>query len=113
MALPASILVEFGGQREEHTRSTESAISALGWALVLIYMILAIQFNSLTQPLIVLATIPLAQPAPCGIERVGIEIDGLERTPPHGLQEQIAGDALQIRRGTRRAAILERLSQHR
>ena len=60
MSIPGSIQVEFGGQREENTRSTNSAISALGWALILIYAIIAIQFNSLTQPLIVLCTIPLS-----------------------------------------------------
>jgi multidrug efflux pump subunit AcrB len=60
MALPAAVRIDFGGESEERDRSYASLWSALKWGVLLIYVIIAVQFNSLLQPLIVLASIPLS-----------------------------------------------------
>jgi hydrophobic/amphiphilic exporter-1 (mainly G- bacteria), HAE1 family len=48
------------GQNEEWERSRGSLYLALGLSLFLVYVIMASQFESLTQPLIIMVTIPLA-----------------------------------------------------
>jgi len=53
---PGATLV-FGGEFEETQRSFDSLIRAFGLALLLIYLILATQFRSYLQPLIILSTI--------------------------------------------------------
>ncbi len=58
--LPSDVHLEFGGETEERDRSYASLWSALKWGLLLIYVVMAIQFNSLMQPFIVLLTVPLA-----------------------------------------------------
>ncbi len=59
--LPTSVRKEFGGgEAEERSRSNASLLEALKWGVLAIYVIIAIQFNSIKQPFIVLFTIPLA-----------------------------------------------------
>jgi multidrug efflux pump len=58
--LPSGTKLEFGGESEERDRSNASLIEALKWGVLAIYVIIAIQFNSLRQPFIVLITIPLS-----------------------------------------------------
>lgn len=60
LPLPIGIDLEFGGETEERDRSYASLWDALKWAAVLIYVIVAVQFNSLRQPFIVLFAIPLS-----------------------------------------------------
>ncbi len=60
LQLPAGVMLEFGGETEERDRSNSSLIDALKWGLLAIYLIIAIQFNSIKQPFIVLITIPLS-----------------------------------------------------
>jgi multidrug efflux pump subunit AcrB len=60
IVLPAGVSLEFGGETEERDRSYSSLWRALKWGLALIYLILAVQFDSIKQPLIVLLTVPLA-----------------------------------------------------
>ena len=48
------------GQNEEWQRSQGSLYLALGLSLFLVYVIMAAQFESLLQPLIIMVTIPLA-----------------------------------------------------
>jgi multidrug efflux pump subunit AcrB len=60
LALPASIALEMGGETEERDRSYASLWRALSWGALLIYCIMAIQFDSLRQPAIVLCAVPLA-----------------------------------------------------
>jgi HAE1 family hydrophobic/amphiphilic exporter-1 len=48
------------GQNEEWQRSKGSLYLALGLSLFLVYVIMAAQFESLLQPLIIMVTIPLA-----------------------------------------------------
>ena len=50
--------VGFGGEEEKNKESAISLVIAFGFALVGIFFILAIQFNNLTYPLIVMMAIP-------------------------------------------------------
>jgi multidrug efflux pump len=60
MALPSSVDVVFGGEAEERARSYRSLWTSLFWGASMIYIIIAIQFNSLRQPFVVLSAIPLS-----------------------------------------------------
>ncbi len=57
--VPLGMRVEIGGAREEMTRSFRSLVAAAVLAIVLVYMILAAEFESLVQPFIVMMTVPL------------------------------------------------------
>jgi len=50
--------IQFGGEQEENVRSMRSFAKAFGLAFFLIFLILAANFNSLIQPLIVMMAIP-------------------------------------------------------
>lgn len=58
--LPDGVEIELGGQREEMEQSRSSMIQALLLAIFLVYVVMAAQFESLLQPLIILFTVPLA-----------------------------------------------------
>lgn len=60
MSLPEGYTLTFSRELQEITYSFRSLIYALGLALILVYMILAGQFESLFHPLIILAAVPLA-----------------------------------------------------
>ena len=60
LPVPAGVTIDLGGESEERDRSYASLWDALKWGALLIYVIIAIQFNSLLQPVIVLAAIPLS-----------------------------------------------------
>jgi HAE1 family hydrophobic/amphiphilic exporter-1 len=57
---PADMDFAITGQNEEFERSKGSLYLALGLSLFLVYVIMAAQFESLLQPLIIMFTIPLA-----------------------------------------------------
>jgi len=57
---PADMDFLITGQNEEWERSEGSLYLALGLSLFLVYVIMAAQFESLVQPLIIMVTIPLA-----------------------------------------------------
>jgi HAE1 family hydrophobic/amphiphilic exporter-1 len=57
---PADMTFFITGQNEEWERSHLSLYLALGLSLFLVYVIMAAQFESLLQPLIIMVTIPLA-----------------------------------------------------
>jgi HAE1 family hydrophobic/amphiphilic exporter-1 len=57
---PADMRYRITGQNEEWQRSRGSLYLALGLSLFLVYVIMAAQFESLVQPLIIMTTIPLA-----------------------------------------------------
>jgi HAE1 family hydrophobic/amphiphilic exporter-1 len=57
---PAEMGFDITGQNEEFERSKGSLYLALGLSLFLVYVIMAAQFESLLQPLIIMLTIPLA-----------------------------------------------------
>ena len=57
---PAEMSFAFSGQNEEWERSQSSLLLALGLSIFLVYVIMASQFESLVQPLIIMVTVPLA-----------------------------------------------------
>jgi HAE1 family hydrophobic/amphiphilic exporter-1 len=58
--LPLGYTIRFIGQAEELGKTVKYIVFAFGLALVLLYMVLASQFNSFLQPLIVMLAQPLA-----------------------------------------------------
>jgi multidrug efflux pump subunit AcrB len=52
--------IEYGGQAEEQSKTNKSLYFAFGISLLLVFTILATQFKSAVQPLIVMITIPFA-----------------------------------------------------
>lgn len=58
--VPDDVVVQMGGRKREMDEARESLIFALLLALFLVYAVMAAQFESLLQPLIILLTVPLA-----------------------------------------------------
>lgn len=57
---PDDVVVQLGGQKAEMDKASRSLQFALLLAVFLVYAVMASQFESLLQPLIILVTIPLA-----------------------------------------------------
>ncbi len=60
MELPANYAIEIGGENKEMEESFKSMQFALILALLLVYMIMASEFESLIQPFIIMFTVPLS-----------------------------------------------------
>lgn len=60
IALPQGYSIAFGGQYKVMMQTALELLFAIGAATVLIYLIIVVQFGSWLQPMIILATIPLA-----------------------------------------------------
>jgi len=60
LPLPDDVVVQMGGQKREMEEGQKSMTFALFLALFLVYVVMATQFESLLQPLIILVTVPLA-----------------------------------------------------
>ena len=60
MTPPEDVTVQVGGQKRELDEAQSSLRFALYLAIFLVYVVMACQFESLVQPLIVLVTVPLA-----------------------------------------------------
>ncbi len=60
MEIPKGYVVKMSGERKEMEESFKSLIFALILAVVLVYMIMASQFESLWQPFIIMFTLPLS-----------------------------------------------------
>ena len=60
LKLPRGVSAVFGGETEERDRSYASLWRALKWGALLIFCIVAVQFDSLRQPFIILFTAPVA-----------------------------------------------------
>jgi HAE1 family hydrophobic/amphiphilic exporter-1 len=58
--LPSGYSIAFTGQAEEFAKTGAYVVFAFSMALIMIYMVLASQFNSLLQPLVVMVAQPLA-----------------------------------------------------
>ncbi|HEU5292065.1 MAG TPA: efflux RND transporter permease subunit [Cyclobacteriaceae bacterium] len=58
--LPQGFTTELGGQSRDFTESSASLIFAFVFAILLIYLVLAAQFESLVDPFIILLTVPMA-----------------------------------------------------
>lgn len=59
LALPPQVTLTFDNPRTELDEAIASLVVALGASLVLIYLVVAFQFNSLWIPLVILVTVPL------------------------------------------------------
>jgi HAE1 family hydrophobic/amphiphilic exporter-1 len=57
---PRGLRVDVGGENEERARSFRDLAFAFGLALILVYMILAAQFESFVHPFTILLSVPLA-----------------------------------------------------
>jgi HAE1 family hydrophobic/amphiphilic exporter-1 len=57
--LPPSYRVVFSGEQEEMSKSFQSLIFAFSLAVLLVYMIMAAQFESLLHPFLILLTLPM------------------------------------------------------
>ncbi|MBN1913091.1 MAG: efflux RND transporter permease subunit [Candidatus Omnitrophica bacterium] len=60
MQMPKDYFWQFGGNYDKMERNQKELRFALGLSLLLIYMLLASLFESLSQPFIILSTVPLA-----------------------------------------------------
>ncbi|UCH10021.1 MAG: efflux RND transporter permease subunit [Fidelibacterota bacterium] len=58
--LPEGYFIEFGGQYEDMIETFKTLGQALALAVLLVYMVMASQFESLVHPFIIMFTIPLA-----------------------------------------------------
>jgi len=58
--MPSGYFIEYGGAYEDMQDTFKDLMLALIVALALIYMVMAAQFESFTQPIIVMLTVPLA-----------------------------------------------------
>jgi HAE1 family hydrophobic/amphiphilic exporter-1 len=59
-SMPNGYFIEYGGSFEDMQKTFAELILALIIAILLIYMVMAAQFESFTQPVIVMLTVPLA-----------------------------------------------------
>lgn len=59
LSLPSGYRVVFGGEQEEMSKSFRSLIFAFSLAVLLVYMIMAAQFESLKHPFLILFTLPM------------------------------------------------------
>jgi HAE1 family hydrophobic/amphiphilic exporter-1 len=60
LVVPDDVVVELGGQKREMDEAQRSMRFALLLAVFLVYVVMAAQFESLVQPLVILLTVPLA-----------------------------------------------------
>ncbi|MCX7838415.1 MAG: efflux RND transporter permease subunit [Anaerolineae bacterium] len=60
LQLPRAVTVSFGGQTEMMTESFNSLLFSMILAVVFVYMVLASQFGSFTQPLVLMLALPLS-----------------------------------------------------
>jgi HAE1 family hydrophobic/amphiphilic exporter-1 len=60
IALPPGVSVGFGGDTEQQAESFGSLLVAMALAMLLVYMVLATQFNSFLQPLLIMVAMPLS-----------------------------------------------------
>jgi HAE1 family hydrophobic/amphiphilic exporter-1 len=60
LTLPPGVQVSFGGDAAEQDESFTGLLVAMGLSVLFVYMVLASQFNSLFQPLIIMLAMPLS-----------------------------------------------------
>jgi multidrug efflux pump subunit AcrB len=58
--LPPGYRFDVGGQQKDMNESFQAALAALGLAIIFIYLILASQFASFTQPVAIMASLPFS-----------------------------------------------------
>ena len=60
MRLPANVTVRFGGQVQQTADALNTLIGSLALSVLFMYMVLASQFGSFTQPIVLMLALPLA-----------------------------------------------------
>jgi len=60
MALPAGYFLEYGGEEEAAKESNLQLIIVIALAVFLVFVVMAVQYESLIDPLIIMATLPLS-----------------------------------------------------
>ncbi len=60
LLLPESVEIAYGGDRQQMTESFMDLFRSMILAIILVYGILTVQFNSITQPFIIIMTVPMA-----------------------------------------------------
>lgn len=58
--LPASARISWAGESKEYLKSGQSLYLTFGMALMIVFLVLAAQFESFINPLVILVTVPLA-----------------------------------------------------
>jgi multidrug efflux pump len=58
--LPGNVQIDFKGESREYLQSGQAILFTFALALLVVYLVLAAQFESLIHPLIILLTVPLA-----------------------------------------------------
>ena len=59
-ALPAEARIDFDGEAREYKRSGNAIYLTFGFAMIVVFLILAAQFESFRHPLIIMLTVPMA-----------------------------------------------------
>ncbi|MCP4871063.1 MAG: efflux RND transporter permease subunit [Proteobacteria bacterium] len=59
-ALPSGYRIEFGGQFEDMAKAFLSLLMALALSVLLVYMVMASQFEAFVHPLVIMASVPMA-----------------------------------------------------
>src|SRR5437763_16556789 len=60
--LPPDIAVKMSGQTKILDETTQNLIMAIGLAMIFVYMVLAAQFESFVQPIVIMLVLPLSIP---------------------------------------------------
>ena len=60
--LPPDMSVRMSGQTKILDETTQNLIMAIGLAMIFVYMVLAAQFESFIQPIVIMLVVPLAMP---------------------------------------------------
>jgi multidrug efflux pump len=58
--VPAHAVIDYKGQSREFRESSSAAYFTFGMALLIVFLVLAAQFESFVHPLVILLTVPLA-----------------------------------------------------
>ncbi|GAB3001854.1 multidrug transporter [Arenimonas maotaiensis] len=58
--LPSTVQVDYKGQSREYLKSGQAVMFTFALALLVVYLVLAAQFESLIHPLVILLTVPMA-----------------------------------------------------
>lgn len=58
--LPEAVQIDYKGESLEYKESTNSMLFTLGLALLIVFLVLAAQFESFLQPVVIMLTVPLA-----------------------------------------------------
>lgn len=58
--LPSDVTMQFGGQVQQTQNSLDTLVFSLTLSVIFMYMVLASQFGSLTQPIVLMLALPLA-----------------------------------------------------